>query len=188
MQECVSERICVCVRVCECRTPLCCSSAVATGVARMGGAKALLGKQLRGGCGVCQSVRQRYACACQRGTVCVRERVNKVCVSERLCVRVCVYQRECVSESLCVSECASETSMLQQCSGYGCRPVWEVSKPCSAQREAWAERVCVSERVCVCQRGCQSVCQRVCVCVCVVTSVNTVCCPWLGNFVSRAVR
>ena len=155
------QRWCVRASLCVCQRSLCCSSVVATGVARMGGAKALLssargvGRESMCVCvseRVSESVSERYACACQRESVCVRE---------SLCVCVCA----------CVGRLYAAVAQWLRVS-----PVWEVPKPCSAQREAWAEMVCVCVRervreyVCVCVREYVCVSARVrfreSVCVC----------------------
>ena len=122
-----------------CQRPQCCSSVVATGVARMGGAKALLGSARGVG----------------RDSVCVRA---SLCVSESMCVLLCV----CV----CVSERASVIVRIRGPYAAAVQwlrvsPVWEVPKSYTARRGVWADSV--SECVRVCVREVQSLC--VCVCV-----------------------
>ena len=148
-----------------CQRPQCCSSVVATGVARMGGAKALLGSARGVG----------------RDSVCVRA---SLCVSESMCVLLCVCVRvresECHSahqRPLCcgsavatgVARMGGAKALLSSARGVGRDGV--------CVREGVGESLCVSERVsecvseslCVCQRECVSERERVCVCdsVCV---------------------
>ena len=100
-RECVSERerVCVCDSV-SIREPLCCGSVVATGVARMGGAKALRSSARDvGRDGMCVRVREGVR---EIQSLCVSERVSE---RYRVCVCVCVCQRERVKEYVyvCVS-------------------------------------------------------------------------------------
>ena len=120
-----------------CLRPLCCSSAVATGVARMGGAKALRSSA--------RGVGRDGMCV--RASLCVSKSVSEsMCVCVCVCVSDSAFQRErvCVCDtcSVCVRDLYVAAVQWLRVS-----PVWEVPKSCSARRGVWADSVCVRKRV-----------------------------------------